>query len=696
MGRADTIEDGTTSGLQAPGDVAVIIIDNPPNGALTPGVRIALSEQVKAAEESPEVRSMVIAGRDGAFAMGTGIDAAPSLAQMPDAPSLGDLCDTIEASAKPVVVAITGAALGNGLELALAAHGRVAHPGARLGAPEITIGIVPGSGGTQRLPKVVGGLAALKMLLSGRAVNGKSALKIGLVDRIEDGDVLSAAIEEARTLADSDAPLVKSSERRDRLGEGQAFLEAVAEHRRVAEASPLDAPLRLIECVEAALLLPYEIGRGLETAAFEDLVDSDHSQALRHVFAADRRLVAASAVVGRTPSRSLGSIGLIGGKGIGSEIAVACLDAGFSVTVAERSDEALEAGVMRIIEHYDARVNAGKMREEAVEDTLDRMNAVCGFRTLADADVVIDPGPSVSKALISELDAVLKAGAVLATGSEHVDVATLGQATRRPSEVVGLRLYPGMQRNRMAEVIPSEASSPRAIATVRALARKLDRLIVETGPGPVGIGQRLTEALHAAADLCVENGARISQVDAALQDWGLPYGSFSWRDIEGLVRSKPRGAGEHDLTSGLVEAGRLGRVNGRGFYAYRQRGRKGVEDADVTHFVDAVRRSKGKRARVVTDGEIRLRCVAAMAGAGAQALVDGTARAPSDIDMVAIHGHGFARRTGGVMFAADLIGLEEVQSLLTAMAEETPRIALPSPIFKDLIRAGQSFAALDG
>ncbi|NNL17322.1 MAG: enoyl-CoA hydratase/isomerase family protein, partial [Boseongicola sp.] len=303
MGRADTIEDGTTSGLQAPGDVAVIIIDNPPNGALTPGVRIALSEQVKAAEESPEVRSMVIAGRDGAFAMGTGIDAAPSLAQMPDAPSLGDLCDTIEASAKPVVVAITGAALGNGLELALAAHGRVAHPGARLGAPEITIGIVPGSGGTQRLPKVVGGLAALKMLLSGRAVNGKSALKIGLVDRIEDGDVLSAAIEEARTLADSDAPLVKSSERRDRLGEGQAFLEAVAEHRRVAEASPLDAPLRLIECVEAALLLPYEIGRGLETAAFEDLVDSDHSQALRHVFAADRRLVAASAVVGRTPSR---------------------------------------------------------------------------------------------------------------------------------------------------------------------------------------------------------------------------------------------------------------------------------------------------------------------------------------------------------------------------------------------------------
>lgn len=694
MGRADKIDDTDTSRQDAPGDIVVIVIDNPPNGALTPSVRLSLSQQFKAADENPSCRGIVLAGQNGAFAMGTGIDAGS--AEASDAPSLGDLCDAIESINKPVVAAITGAALGNGLELALAAHVRVASSTARLGAPEITIGIVPGAGGTQRLPKVIGGLAALKMLLSGRAVNGASARKLGLVDRLEDGDVMAAAIDEARKRANSGEALARSSVRRDRLGEGQAFLEAVAEHRRIAEASPLDAPLRLIECVEAALLLPYDIGRGLELAAFEDLVVSDHSRALRHVFAADRRLVAASAVVGRTPSRSLGSIGLIGGRGIGSEIAVACLDAGFSVTVAERSDEALEAGVMRIIEHYDARVAAGKMQEEAVEATLDRMNAVCGFRTLADADVVIDPGPSVSKALISELDAVLKAGAVLATGSEHVDVATLATATRRPSEVVGFRVFPGMQRNRMAEVIPSAASSPRAIATVRALARKLDRLIVETGPGPVGIGQRLGEALHAAADLCVEDGAGISQVDAALQDWGLPLGSFAWRDSEGLVRSKPRGADQHDFTAGLVEAGRLGRVNGRGFYAYRQRGRRGVEDEDVTEFIDAVRLSKGKRGRAVSDGEIRLRCVAAMAGAGAQALADGTARGPSDIDMVAIHGLGFARRTGGVMFAADLIGLEQVQKLLTEMAESSHRISPPSPIFKDLIRAKQSFAALDG
>ena len=695
MGREDAIQTKNTDRPDVRDDVVVIVIDNPPNGVLNPTVRQSILDQFVAASDAETCSAIVLTGRDGVFAMGTGIEAKTGLDEGSDVLDLGDLCDRIEASEKPIIAAIDGPALGNGLELALAAHFRVAGSRARFGAPEITIGIVPGAGGTQRLPKVIGGLAALRMLLSGRSVNAKSAKKLGLVDVLADEDVLSVAIREARLMVDSGASLSRSSERRDRLGEGQAFLEAVAEHRRIADASPLDAPLRLIECVEAALLLPFDIGRGLEIAAFEDLVASDHSRALRHVFAADRRLSRASAHAGRTPSRPLGSIGLIGGRGIGSEIAIACLDAGFEVTVAERSDEALESGVMRIIESYDARVAAGKMQEDVVEATLDRMHAVCGFRTLENADVVIDPGPTVSKELISELDAVLKAGAVLATGSEHVDVETLAKATRRPSEVVGFRLYPGMQKNRMAEVIPSTSTSPRAIATVRALARKLDRLIVETGPGSLGLGQRLTEALHAAADLCVEQGARIAQVDAALEDWGLPLGSFRLRDQEGLKRNRPRNAPPNDLTAGLIEAGRFGRANGRGFYTYAQRGRRGVEDPDVTEYVEAVRRTKSIKPRTISDGEIRMKCVAAMAGAGARALADGFARTPSDIDMVAIHGLGFARRTGGVMFAADLMGLEKVRSLLTEMTELSNRIPVPSPVFKDLIRANQTFAALD-
>jgi 3-hydroxyacyl-CoA dehydrogenase len=691
MGRADRVEMKDNAGAQH-GDVTVVTIANPPSGILTPDVRKTIQDALEEADKDTACRAIVIAGTSGAFAMGTGLEIATENTE--EIPDLGTLCDQIEACDKPVVAAITGPALGNGLELALAAHARVASPSARMGAPEITIGLVPSAGGTQRLPKVVGGLAALKMLLSGRSVNGASAAKLGLVDKLTESDVVETAIQYAEEMIASGAPLARSSRRRDRLGEGSAFLEAVAEHRRLASVSPLDAPLRMIECIEAALLLPYEVGRGLEAAAFEDLVSSEHSRSLRHVFAAERRLATSTKIEGRTPSRPLSAIGLIGARGIGSEIAVACLDAGFSVSVAEKNDAALEVGVNRIIKHYDAQVAAGKMKEDTVEATLDRLNAVVGFGTLANADVIIDPGPYVPKSVIAELDSVMKAGAVLVTGSEVVDVATIAAATRRPGDVVGLRLFPGMQRNRLAEIIPSDATAPRALSTARALARKLDRLVIETGPGPDGIGQRITEALHAAADLCVEEGARISQVDAALQDWGLPLGSFAWRDAEGLARAR-RHKQAADLSSQLADAGRLGRVNGRGFYLYNGGGRKGVEDPEVLAMIDAERAKVGKKPRSIDDGDVRLRCVAAMAGAGAQLLAEGIAKTPSDIDMVAIHGLGFARRTGGVMFAADLIGLAQVRQLLLDMSHASPRLSPPSAAFQDLIKAGKGFAALD-
>lgn len=673
--------------------VAIVTVATPSSGVVSPEVRNTLSEHIASAAANPACQAIVITGRDGHFAMGTHLEFGNDT-EDGGAPDLATLCDQIEAVEKPVVAAINGPALGNGLELALAAHARVASPSAKLGAPEITIGLVPGGGGTQRLPKVVGGVTALKMLLSGRSVTGVSAAKIGLVDRLVETDVVDAAVAYANALARSDEPLPRSSTRRDRLGEGNAFLESVAEHRNSAVQSALDAPLRMIECIEAALLLPYDIGRGLEAAAFEDLVDSDHSKALRHVFSAERRLATSSRVTGRTPSRPLGAIGLIGARGIGSEIAVACLDAGFSVTVAESNDEALEAGVSRLIEHYDAQVAKGKLKEDTVEDILDRLQAVCGYATLGDVDVVIDPGPGIARSRVAELDAVMKAGAIFATGSEQVDIATVAAATKRPGDVVGFKLYPGMRTNRLAEIIPSAATAPRALATARVLAQKLDRLVVQAGAGEsLGIGVRITDALHAAADLCALDGARIGQVDDALQDWGVPQGSFGWRDAQGLSRSR-RKIAEQDLSGRLADAGRAGRMSGRGFYAYGQRGGKGIEDPDVVALIEAERREKGITARVMNDGEVKKRCLAAMAGAGAQMLTDGTARSPADIDMVAIHGLGFARRTGGVMFAADLLGLAEVRQLILEMSQRTPHVSPPSPVFQDLIKAGKGFAAL--
>ena len=695
MGKEEQVTPADKVRRELRAGVAVVTIDNPPLATLTAEVRTGLLREFQAALVDEAARAIVIVGSGAVFAAG----ASASESDDGGAPDLAMLCDSIEASEKPVVAAIQGSALGGGLELALAAHARVVNAASRLGSPEITVGLLPRAGGTQRLPKVVGGVAALKMLLSGRAVSGESAIKLGLADVLAEGDPLDAAISAARRLADSKGDLRRSSTRRDRLGEGTAFLEAVAEHRKIAAQSPLEAPSRLIECVEAALLLPYDIGRGLEQAAYEDLVQSEHSRSLRHIFAAERQLQAATRWEGRVESRPIKSVAVVGAQNEGAELAVLCLDAGFDLTVAENSDEALERGVSRIIEHYDARVSAGKMNEDAVEQTLDRMHAVSGFRTLIESDIVIDPSATLSGDRVSLLDTSMRAGSVLAVATEGKDINAIAETTERPNDVIGLRFAFGLRRNRLVEFAAPGGASPKAVATARALMRKIDRLILDVQPSEEGVATRLAEAMHAAADMCVEDGARVGQVDAALRDWGIPFGSFSLRDIIGLASRATRVGAEGQRGGGLdralIAAGRLGFSTGRGYYLYLQRGKPGSEDPDVSAMAEADRRAKGIRPRTLSDGEVRMRCVAAMAGAGAQMLAGGIVRRPADIDMVAVHSLGFARRTGGVMFAADLMGLEEVQKKLLEMSQISSRIAPPPAMIQDLIRSEKCFDDLN-
>lgn len=695
MGKEEQVASAERVRRDTHGDVAVLTIENPPLATLTPEVRQALYSALEAVEADEAVAGVVITGIGNVFASG----AAASATDDDNAPDLAGLCDRIEAMKKPVVAAIQGAALGGGLELALAAHLRVSCANVRLGSPEITVGLVPGAGGTQRLPKVIGGIAALKMLLSGRAISGGNAAKLGLVDVLAVGDVQDEAVAAARRLAAAGGELRRSSQRRDRLGEGTAFLEAVAAHRRLAAQSPLEAPTRMIECVEAALLLPYDIGRGLEQSAYEDLVQSDHSRSLRHIFAAERELQAATRWEGRVMSRPLKSVAILGAQGTGAEMAVLCMDAGFDVIVAEDSDQALETGVARIIEHFEARVAAGKMTEDAVERILDRLQAVSGFSTLSEADIVFDPNPGTSKERLAEIDTAMRTGSVLALSTEGADVGTLADMTKRAPDVLGLRFAAGLRRNRLVEFAAPKSAGARPVATARALMRKLDRLILDTGTTVEGVGTRLMEALHAAADLCLEDGARVNQIDAALRDWGIPHGSFGYRDIVGLARqSAPKGLGGQrgsGLDEGLAAAGRLGLATGRGYYVYQERGKPGIENPEIAAMAEADRTVKGIRPRVLDDGEVRKRCLAAMAGAGAQILAEDVVRRPADIDMVAVHALGFARRTGGIMFAADLLGLEEVRKLLLQMSQASSRIQEPPAMLQALIKSEKEFDDLN-
>ncbi|MEM6386308.1 MAG: enoyl-CoA hydratase-related protein [Pseudomonadota bacterium] len=675
--------------------VLVITLDNPPTSSLASDVRTGIAAHLDLLDQDADLRGAVITGVSGSFATGAGLSEQAPLGT----PTLAEICDRIEAMDVPIAVAIDGPALGGGLELALAAHARLASRHARLGAPDITIGLVPNAGGTQRLPKVIGGVAALKLLLSGKALPADAAQKIGLVDTLVDDSLIDAAVSHVLSLAEGGTPLVRNSIRRDRLGEGGAFLEAVSSYRKAAHDGPLDAPTRMIECIEAALLLPYDIGRGLEEAAHDDLVHSEHSKSLRYIFGAEHRLQSATKWEGRVASRSVTGVTVVGARGLGAEVAVQCLDAGFKVTVAEVDEEALEEGTSRIIGHFDARVASGAMTEEAVENVLDRMHAVAGYHQVAAADVVIDPMPLLTKARVAALDAAMKAGAVLVLGCERVDIGTVASKTGRAADVVGMRFFPGIRKNRCVEVATTDETGPRAIATARALARKLDRLIVETAPGKHAIGTTLLEALHAAADLCLEDGAQVEQIDAALKGWGLPFGSFAWRDLTGIKRlSAPHGL-EGQRGGGidpvLVSTGRLGMAAGCGYYLYKQRGVAGVPDPDVQKMIEADRIAKEIRLRRLSDRDIRARCVAAMANAGAHLLQDGTAKRAEDIDMVAIHGLGFARRTGGVMFAADLLGLDDVVKHVTTMSSETARIAPPAPRLLELAESGGRFTDPD-
>ena len=403
---------------------------------------------------------------------------------------------------------------------------------------------------------------------------------------------------------------------------------------------------------------------------------------------------------GRVQSRPMKGVTVVGARGLAAEVAVQCLDAGFTVTVAEVNEEAMEDGVGRIIGHFDARIAQGTMTEDAVEQVLDRMHAVAGYDRVAAADVVIDPAPLLTKARVAELDAAMKAGAILVLGSEQVDVGTVARVTGRTADVVGMRFYPGVRKNRLVEMTVTEETGPRAIATARALARKLDRLIVDTAGSKEAVGTRLLEALHAAADLCLEDGASIAQIDAALRDWGLPFGSFAWRDLTGIKRlSAPReteGLRGGGIDAVLISTGRLGMANGRGYYLYTERGKPGQMDAEVERMIAADRAAKGIRLRTLSDGDIRSRCVAAMAGAGARVLMEGVVQRAEDIDMIAVHGLGFARRTGGVMFAADLVGLDRVSRLLSDMAELSVRIDPPVRLMSEIIQAGGRFTQSEG
>lgn len=693
-------------------DVALVTIDNPPVNALGQAVRQGLIDAIDAAQANPAIRAIVLIGAGGTFPAGADIREFAQFDSGAPAPEpwLPQVCNRIEACGKPVVAALHGTALGGGFEVALAAHWRVAHPAARMGFPEVNLGLVPGAGGTQRAPRLAGAKVALDLMLSGKPIRATEALATGLIDEIAEHDLIDTALARARTMADAAAaghPPVPTSNRTEGTRDPAAY-EAEVRARRAKVANPnIIAPSKIVDCVEAALLLPTETGRAFENAAFGDCLTSPASIGLRHAFLAERR-VAKVPELARATAREVAQVGVIGGGLMGAGIASALLGAGLSVVMIERDHDALAKGLERVAVIHQRAVDKGRLTEAARDAEWDRLNGGTDMSVLAGADLVIEAvfeDFDVKAGVFRALDQVLKPGAILATNTSYLDIDALAATVSRPSDVIGLHFFSPANVMKLVEVVVGKATADDVVATGFALAKRLGKIAVRAGNIDGFIGNRILSAYRTATDFLLEDGATPAQIDAAMRSFGFPVGPYqvidmagleiSWARRKRLAATRDPGARYVDIGDLMCEAGWIGQKSGRGYYVYENGARSGVENPDVLALIAAERDRKGIIARDISADEIRRRALAAMVNEGAHLLQAGIALRPSDIDMVMLFGYGFPRWRGGPMKAADQAGLVQIRKDLQSFAEGEPEFWEPSPLLLDLIKTGRNFGSLN-
>jgi 3-hydroxyacyl-CoA dehydrogenase len=684
--------------------VALLTIDNPPVNALPHAVRAALDEGLSRALADEAVEAIVVNAAGRTFPAGADMS---EFGQPPAEPRLPDLLARIEASPKPVVAAIHGAALGGGLELALACHYRLAAEDARLGLPEVTVGLVPGAGGTQRLPRLTGARFALDLMLKGKAATADEAAEAGLVDGVVEGDLESAAVAFAQSLKEEDLGPRPTAEVATGFADPAAYLAAVAEAREAQRDNVLDAPRRVVDCVEAALLMPIETGLVYERAAFDDLVASPQSAALRHLFFAERRAARFPGLEG-VAHRELGALGVVGGGTMGAGITVALLGGDFSVTLLERDEGALETAVARVVDILDSAVRRGRMTPEARDRRLERLRGALDYEALSGCDLVIEAvyeDLPAKQAVFAALDAVLAPGAILATNTSYLDIDLLAAGTSRAADVIGLHFFSPAHVMRLLEIVVGQETAPATVATALALAKHLGKVPVRAEVSDGFIANRMLVAYRKAADEILEDGASVAEVDAAMRAFGFPLGPYQVADLAGLDISwarRKRLAPTRDpharyvaIGDLLCEAGRFGQKNGRGYYAYRKGSTVAVEDPEVARIIDLERKRKGIAPRRFSPEEIARRCLIAMVNEGARLVEEGVAQRPSDIDVAMVHGFAFPRWRGGPMKWADLAGLLLIRQDLIDLAPEDPALWAPAGLLTELVRNGRSFDSLN-
>ncbi len=692
---------------QHEGDILVVTIDHPPVNALNVDVRRGLRDAVQQAQADARVRAVLIVGAGRAFIAGADIR---EFGKPPLPPSLPEVCNGIEACTKPVIAAIHGPALGGGLEIAMSAHYRLTLGDARLGLPEVQLGLLPGSGGTQRAPRLMGLRPAVELMLSGRHMGAKEALGVGLIDRLAEGsDVRAAGLAYVKELLSAGVGVRRTRDLdtlfRDKA-ESLATLEALRSET-AKKSRGLFSPLKVIEAVQAGLDLPFDEALKFERQLFLQCIDSPQRAGLIHAFFAEREVVKVPEAQAAKP-RAIASVGVVGGGTMGAGIAVSVLDAGLSVTMVERDDASIARGRANVEKVYDGLVTKGRMTPEAKAAVMARYTGSTQYESLASVDLVIEAvfeDLAVKQAVFAELDRVCKPGAVLATNTSYLDIDAIAASTSRPQDVIGLHFFSPANIMKLLEIVVPAKVSADVVATAFELARKLKKVAVRAGVCDGFIGNRILAVYRAAADHMMEDGASPYEIDAAVRDFGYPMGPFQVSDLAGGDigwATRKRRAATRDpkaryvqIADRICERGWFGQKTGRGYYLYPQGERVGQPDPEVLAIIDAEHQRAGITPRTFTPEEIMRRYMAAMVNEGANVVAQGIALRPLDVDVTFLYGYGFPRHRGGPMKYADMVGLDKVLDDIREFAKEDPLFWKPSPLLERLVAEGKNFDSLN-
>lgn len=687
-------------------NVAIVTLDNPPVNGLGLEVRQGLKQHVGQALADDTVRAVVITGAGRMFCGGADIRQF-NTPKASASPRTADVIRSIEASSKPVVAAIHGNALGGGLELALGCHYRVCTPDTSLGLPEVKLGLLPGGGGTQRLPRLVGVERALKMIVSGNPVKAAAARDMGLVSEVIDGDLLAGAIQFALARAgQSDPHPVIATMQATVDNAEEVFGQARTEASRRQRGFP--APLACIACVQAATEKPFEDGLAFEREQFTTLVNGPESKAQRYLFFAERQARRIPDIPKDTKPRPVQRVGILGAGTMGAGIAMSFASAGVPVTLFEAKKEALDAGMNRIRGNYAATVSKGRLSQQAMDKAVGLITPTLDDSDLGQADLVVEAvfeEMDVKKAVFERLDKICKPGAVLASNTSRLDLNEIAAVTSRPQDVIGMHFFSPANVMRLLEVVRGEKSAPDVIETAMQAGQTAGKLPVLVGVCEGFVGNRMLGCYAREAEFLLEEGATPQQVDGVLRDFGLAMGRFQVADLAGLdiswagrkrlAPTRPKHLRYSKVADRICEMGRFGQKTGAGFYLYKEGSRAPVPDPEIEALIRECANEAGIAQRDITDQEIIERCIYALVNEGANILDEGIAARASDIDLIYINGYGFPGYRGGPLFYADSVGLDKVYARIVEFEKEHGEFWKPAPLLKRLAESGGTFQAYE-